>query len=346
MTTKPLSQEEVDVLLEVGNQVAPDARQDEMSLEAFSSLIGADKERRINPYNFKRPRLFSQDQMRLLNYVHESFARDLSVYLSAQLRTIVDINLIAIDQVLYSEYVMSSAPPSALYVVGIQDMDHRTVFELDPRLVIYMIEKLFGGPGAFPRKPRELSQIERRIMSKLMIRVLSELEKAWKQVHPLRMRETSFEPNAELVQIIPGVEPVLVGTFDVSIYDQHSFINLCYPYLLLEQVMGRTGIQQWFSSTVTQVDAEVRGRYEDALKITTTELRAELGRARVSVSDLMNLAVGDIIPLHHRTTEPIQVFVDNKETFRASTGKVGKRRALRIMEVVNLPQTEQENGFA
>ena len=126
--SKPLSQEEIDILLEVRNQLG-DSDGGDYDIDSLSTMMDLDSDKRITPYNFKRPRLFSQDQMRLLSHVHESFARDLSVYLSAQLRTIVDINLTAMDQVLYAEYVMSSAPPSALYVVNVVEQEQQMVFE-------------------------------------------------------------------------------------------------------------------------------------------------------------------------------------------------------------------------
>ncbi|GIV59793.1 MAG: flagellar motor switch protein FliM [Rhodothermaceae bacterium] len=339
--TKPLSQDEIDILLEVRSQLG-DQEASEYDFEALSTMIELDAEKRISLYNFKRPRLFSQDQMRLLNYVHDAFARDLSVYLSAQLRTIVDINLTAMDQVLYSEYVMSSAPPSALYVIEVKELAQQFVFELDPRLVIFTIEKLFGGPGTFLRKPRELSQIERRIMSKIMGRVLRELQKAWQQVYVISLQETAFESNAEFVQIIPGVEPALVGTFEVSIYEQQSFINICYPYILLERMLGRTGIKQWLSNTTTQVDPRVRARYESMLRNTIVEMRAELGRTRLPVSELTQLQVGDVIPLEQRVTDAVRVFVGQRDRFRATSGRVGKRRALKILDVIE-PQFMEED---
>ncbi|QXD16062.1 flagellar motor switch protein FliM [Rhodocaloribacter litoris] len=339
--TKPLSQDEIDILLEVRSQLG-DQEASEYDFEALSTMIELDAEKRISLYNFKRPRLFSQDQMRLLNYVHDAFARDLSVYLSAQLRTIVDINLTAMDQVLYSEYVMSSAPPSALYVIEVKELAQQFVFELDPRLVIFTIEKLFGGPGTFLRKPRELSQIERRIMSKIMGRVLRELQKAWQQVYGISLQETAFESNAEFVQIIPGVEPALVGTFEVSIYEQQSFINICYPYILLERMLGRTGIKQWLSNTTTQVDPRVRARYESMLRNTIVEMRAELGRTRLPVSELTQLQVGDVIPLEQRVTDAVRVFVGQRDRFRATSGRVGKRRALKILDVIE-PQFMEED---
>ena len=340
--TKPLSQDEIDILLEVRNQLGEDESTD-YDLDTLTSMMDADAEKRISPYNFKRPRLFSQDQMRLLNYVHDAFARDLSVYLSAQLRTIVDISLSAMDQVLYSEYVMSSAPPSALYVVDVKDLKHQLVLELDPRLVIFTIEKLFGGPGSFMHKPREISEIERRIMSKVMSRAFTELEKAWRQIYAIDLEESAFETNAEFVQVIPGVEPALVGTFEVSIYEQHSFINICYPYILLERMLGRSGIKQWLSNTTSKVNDSVRVRYEGALRTTSMEIRAELGRAQLPVSELIQLEVGDVIPLTQRVVEPIRLFVGQNETFRAATGKSGKRHALRIMEVLEQKSTEDDD---
>lgn len=337
---KPLSQEEIDVLLEVRNQLNEDEGYDLVALE---SIMTADVQKRINPYNFKRPRLFSQDQMRVLSHVHESFARDLSVYLSAQLRTIVDISLTAVDQVLYSEYVMSSAPPSALYVVEAKDLGHSLILELDPRLVIFMVEKLFGGAGVFLKKAREVSNIEQRIMIKVMTRAFRELEKAWRQVHALELTEVAFESNAEFVQIIPGVEPALVGTFEVSIYEQRSFINICYPYILLERMLGRSGMKQWISSATSPVSTPVRERYEDKLRSLQVELRAELGRAQLPVTELLRLEVGDVIPLERRTNEPIQVYVGQAEKLLAAPGKAGKNRAIRVLNVIESMMVQEDD---
>jgi flagellar motor switch protein FliM len=330
--TKPLSQDEIDILLEVRNQVGED-EDTNYDLDTLASIIESDTGKKVTPYNFKRPRLFSQDQMRLLSHVHDAFARDLSVYLSSQLRTIVNISLSSMDQVLYSEFVMSSAPPSALFVMGAEEFPQRFVLEIDPKLVIFMIEKLFGGSGHFIRQPREISQIERRIMSKIMTQGFRELEKAWKQVAKISVFEESFESNAEFVQIISGVEPALVGTFNISIYEELSFLNICYPYTLLERMLGHTDIKQWLSSTTSEVDPKTRTRYEQSIRNTIVEMRAELGRTRLPIMDLMTLEIGDVIPLEQKVTDPVRVFIGERESYLAKSGKIGKRRALRILDI-------------
>lgn len=320
---KPLSQQEIDALLNSRGAADDDETPQQSAEEALRE--------RIEPYNFKRPRLFSQDQMRVLTYVHESFARDLSVYLSAQLRTIVDINLESVDQVIYSEFVMSSKPPSALYVVEVQEMDQKMVFEMDPRLVIYTIEKLFGGPGVFLEEPREVSQIEQRIMSKVMERAFEELEEAWQQSEDIALEVIAFETNAEFVQIIPAAEPAFNATFKVTIYDEPSFINICYPYILLEKMLGTSDMKQWISNSTTPASPEERERFEERLRATSVELRAELGHARLPLPELMELNEGDVIPLHGQIDEPLDVLINGHPKFSATAGKSGQFRAIQIL---------------
>ncbi len=85
----------------------------------------------------------------------------------------------------------------------------------------------------------------------------------------------------------------------------------------------------------------VRERYEDRLRSVTVEMRAELGRSRLPISELMQLQEGDVIPLKRRITEPIRVFVGQKEKFTAAAGKAGKYRAIRVVEVLE-PELLQE----
>jgi len=335
---KPLSQKEIDALLDTPEDTpAPDTLTEspELPADAAESLSY------IEPYNFKRPRLFSQDQARVLTYVHEAFARDLSVYLSAQLRTIVDISLDSVDQVIYSEFVMSSAPPSAIYVVDVIDHDHKIVLEIDPRLAIYTIEKLFGGHGDFLDEKREISQIEQKIMLQVMEETFEKLEDAWEQAKEVEFEIDTFETNAEFVQIIPAAEPAFVANYKVSVYEETASINICYPYILLEGMLATSDMKQWLSSAISEAPPEVRERYERKIEATEVELRAELGRARVPLPELLRLEAGDVIPLQRRLKDPVSVYVNGREKFTGEAGKSGSYRAVKITDVMDQIETEK-----
>lgn len=329
--SKLLNQEEIDALLSVRREVETKGNGDFNSIEEFTSK----QSERISSYNFKRPKLFAQDQFRVLNHVHETFARDLSGYLSAQLRTIVDISLFAVDQVLYSEYVLSSSPPSALYTIQAAEQNEQEfVFEFDPRLAIFIVEKLFGGSGVFLERPRELSLIEQRIMDKVLARAFEELEKAWNPVYEVSLSKTGFESNAEFVQILPAVEPAIVVTLEVLVYEKRSLLNVCYPYILLERLLTRTGMKRWMSSMTSTVDPKVRSQFENTLREVNVDLHAELGRTALTLQELNDLEEGDVIPLPKRVDEPIKVYVENALRFKAALGQKHNQWALHVLDIV------------
>jgi flagellar motor switch protein FliM len=299
--------------------------------------------RRARAYNFRKPRLLSQDQLRLLNHVHSGFARDISVYLSAQLRSIVEMSLVTVEQVHYSEYVESTQAPSALYVMEAEGQSHGMILEYDPRLVLYTVEKLFGGHGSFQTDTREISAIEQRVMARVVQRTYRGLETAWEPVFPLSLSTKSFETDAEFVQVIPGSEPAVVATFEVGLGEHRAVLRICYPYLIIEKILGRNGIRQMLSRPTEALDPKVQAAYEDGLRRTEVELKAELGRTSLSLQDILDLSEGDVISLDRKISEPIQVVVGNIPQFRAMVGRSGTRKALQVLEVIApLPAESEE----
>ena len=76
-----LSQSEIDALLvalSTGEMSADDMKNEEET-------------RKVKVYDFKRALRFSKDQIRSLTRIHENFARLLTTFFSAQLRTYVQI---------------------------------------------------------------------------------------------------------------------------------------------------------------------------------------------------------------------------------------------------------------
>jgi flagellar motor switch protein FliM len=127
------------------------------------------------------------------------------------------------------------------------------------------------------------------------------------------------------------------------VYDQRSFINICYPYLLMESALGRTGIKQMMSTAATEVSPEVRAGFENNVRSMDVELRAELGSTRLLLNDLMKLEEGDVILLNQRKDEPIHVYVGEQAKFKAAPGKAGNHRALRVMKVLNTDTPTKED---
>ena len=97
-----LSQEEIDALLSAvsyGEEV--DVKDEPMKAERI-----------INTYDFRHPARVSKDQLRTIQNLHDNFARLLSSTFSTLQRSIIEINLVSVDQNTYSEFNKSHTTPS------------------------------------------------------------------------------------------------------------------------------------------------------------------------------------------------------------------------------------------
>src|SRR4051812_34881469 len=113
-----LSQEEVDALLNAVStgSLVPDSIGDKPASDASSGSPDDDREKSVILYDFRRPDRVSKDQMRTLQNLHDGYARLLSTTLSSYLRTLVEIDIVSVDQLTYSEFMMSISNPSCIYV--------------------------------------------------------------------------------------------------------------------------------------------------------------------------------------------------------------------------------------
>ena len=321
---KILSQAEIDALL---STVAEDSDESEDGLGG--------QPRRVILYDFKHPNLISKDQMRLLENIHENFSRNFGVFLSAQLRMIVEIELLAIDQLLYSEFVMSIAPPGCLYVMNMDEPSGEAIVEISPSLVLFIVEKLFGGRGSFiSSTSRSISAIEEKIMRHIIERGMQDLGNVWSPVTPINFGLSRYESNPEFIQIVPSAEPVVVVSLQIKIHDHKMLMNFCYPYRWLSEMVGRPDVQDNLQFGGRSTDDEEYQIMEVNVRRALCPVSADLGRTTLTIDDFIHLQPGDLLVLDERMNDESTVYVRGKPVFKGVVGTHDKSRAILLTEIL------------
>ncbi len=319
-----LSQQEIDKLLSGINSGAIEEEQ--------LTSIGKDQE--VQDYDFRRPTRVSKDQLKTIRTLHESFAELFGFYLASKLQTMVTIDLLAVDQLRYSEYVLSISNPSCVYIVDILETEGRAVLELTPELVFTSVERLLGGNGTAPVTPRPITQIEQKIMQPVVVQALERLTTAWKPIYELTFKLAGFESNPDFVQIAPASEIVIVISFEIKIREESFMMNLCYPSFSLEDVIARLNAQ-FFSIGSNKKDKEKSTqKLKTHLGRTQMEVRAILGKSHITLRELLELEPGDVLRLDTEVEDDVKVFVGNREKFYGRAGLVEDRLAIKITEVL------------
>jgi flagellar motor switch protein FliM len=322
---KILSQDEIDALLSSVSTGQSDAD------VPSSRMVPA--ARPVVVYDFKHPNRVSKDQIRTLENMHDSFAGHVSSTLSAMLRTMVDVDLVSVDQINYSEYIMSLVTPSSTFTFSAEPLEGLCVIDFNPTLTFSFIDRMFGGGDKVLEIERELTGIEKAVLSRIVRRIYGDLEKSWHNMVPIQIEEKSFESNPQFIQIIPAGETVIVVSLQLKLFRITGLLTICYPYVSLEPVLPSLSAQNW-------IDATKRKNLEESADINRQHLQdidvgvtLTLARTRLKMKDVLRLDVGDVIATDMKINCPSELLVAGKKKFLCQPGLFGRRRACQVIEV-------------
>ena len=152
-----LSQSEVESLLAALDPQAGAGGGGGSSAASRKSPMVDDPGLQISVYDFKRPERVSKEQMRGFQALHEGFGREFGAALSGMLRTIVEVKLISVDQLTYSEFVFSLENPTCFNLLRAETLDGHLILDLNPSIIFPIVDRLLGGGRttgqSFPRRP-------------------------------------------------------------------------------------------------------------------------------------------------------------------------------------------------
>lgn len=318
-----LSQNEIDALLAALSSGEMDAEE----------LKKEETQKKIRSYDFKRAVRFSKDHIRSLTRIHENFARYLTTYFSAQLRTFVHISVVQVEQLPYDEFIRSIPKMTVLNIFEAEPLKGRMVMEVHPNIAYAMLDRMLGGTGTAPSTIGAMTEIETIIMEKIFSRAFESLQEAWKTVIDISPRLEALETNPQFMQIVSPNETIALISLSTKIGDTTGMINLCIPHVVLEPIMSKLSAHQWFVSRKSRVPEEV-----DALKQRVSKAKlpvvAELGVSQLTVAEFLGLGVGDVISLNKPVHDGLAIKVGDRLKFIGSPGTVKDRVAVQIDEIV------------
>ena len=320
-----LSQEEIDALI---------------SQLSGGSAVAEPKEviesKRVKTFDFrfnKRLDKFSNNQLQTLRTLHENFTRLLNNSLSVYLRTRVEASIVSIEQISYGDFIASIGIPSILSIFSMDPLPGSGIVQVDLNLVFSIIDRLLGGPGWFPAKLRDLTDIERTLMQRFMARMLNSYRESWNYLLTLSLKIEALDSNPQFIpRIIPLDQIISYISMELKIGEMSGVMNFCLPYLVLQSIGQQLTDFQW-SPTV------VAGRgmtEEDVMQLTRNierapaEIDVELGRATVSLRDLASLAVGDVLVLDNGPEQALLGRINGREKLTLFPGVHRDRLAMRV----------------
>ncbi len=292
-----------------------------------------EKGRKIKTYDFNRPNRFSKDHMRTLEMLHEIFSRGFTASVAAYLRTVAEIKVVSVSQLPFREYTMSLPRPDCIFVLKMEPLDGSFLLEMNPELVLTLIDRILGGPGKAPTASRELTLIEQSVIEKVMNRGMETLQEAWLKVGHFQPKLTGYETTAQFVQIVAPNEIAAVIEFEVKINEVTGKMSMCIPYVVLEPIIGDLSAQKWFTVGKKESTAETVESLTKVMRETRIPIVVKVGETQITVQELLRLKAGDVVRLESSPHNEIDVLIERLVKLKGRPGVSSKKKALQITKV-------------
>ena len=327
--TEVLAQDDIDALL---NAMSEGEIEEEKTQAQIFSRFRKDLENvEIKDYDFKRPERISKDQMRSLQTLHETFARNFGAALSGFLRTIVEVQVVNAEQMTYFEFVGSLPNPTSFNLIDSDSLDGQICLEISPLIIYPIIDRLLGGANQelfIPQRPMTL--IETRLIRAVLDRAMGALKEAWEGIRTIEFQVTEMESNPQIMQIVPPNEVVVVIGFEIKMTNRAGTMSLCIPFNVIEPLIEALSAQNWFVSGRMRAGQQWRGRLSRRLSDAKLEVSAILAETTITLSELRGLEVGDLIVTEKPATDPAVIMTGGQPKFIADLGQHKGRRAMKI----------------
>ncbi|MGN0678268.1 MAG: flagellar motor switch protein FliM [Oscillospiraceae bacterium] len=300
-------------------------------------IVTQTEEVKVKEYDFRAPKKFTKEQIKVLESIFENYARLLSSYLTGMLRLYSKVTLLNIEEQRYSEF--NNALPDYV-IMGMVDLGIKNdeisetdvIVQISNTITYTMIDRLLGGKGEFSDINRDFTEIEITIMTDIMRSFAEMFKEPWMTHIDLEPRLIGIETNSRVVQTIGHEDTVIIVALEVEVNAQTSIVSVCIPAINLDEIMGKFIPRYTRSGRKTDANREQERRDNIMAGLSTTDLevKAILGTINLDLYEVLTLQVNDVIPLDKKISENIEVKIGDKLWCNGKVGTYNNKKAIMI----------------
>ncbi|MBK7899027.1 MAG: flagellar motor switch protein FliM [Azonexus sp.] len=323
-----LSQDEVDALLKgvTGEVDEPES--------------GGEEGGGVRNYNLGTQERIVRGRMPTMELINERFARYLRIGLFNYMHRNAEISVGPIRVQKYSEFIRNLVVPTNLNLVVAKPLRGTALFVFDPNLVFLVVDNMFGGDGRFHTRVegRDFTPTEQRIIQGLLTVVFNEYGKSWKPVCDIQFEYVRSEMNSQFANIATPSEIVVSTTFTLEFGGATADMHICFPYSMLEPI--RDLLYSTMQSDQLSTDKRWITTLRKQLQGAEVEIAAHLGRAEISLGQILKLKIGDVIPIN--IPDRVVAHVDNIPLMECRYGQQNGQYALKIERFISAEAQQGE----
>ncbi len=319
------------------NDPAPGTPSSALPMSEGSAILyrpggGVNKERKVvfQPYDFRNPLYFTENETRQLQIQHEKFVHYLAARLAMFFRMDFSLKMGKLQTISYAKYMESIGNPSHVSLFNVEGLTGVGILDIKPALGITMVGRMLGGRGEAIQEERPLTEIELNLMDEVIQIILTEWCRQWTAVQDLQAKIIGHESSGRFLQVAPSDAMMIVLLMEANLGACMHTIQLGVPYTMMEPIIKQIQEQQKKLSTMGTIEKKMQ--WQSAYSSITVPLFVEWNLAHISVQEVLGLRVGDTLSVPKNAVDNTILKIKTIPQFVGEIGIDNKKIAFKIKD--------------
>ncbi|MCI8939765.1 MAG: flagellar motor switch protein FliM [Dorea sp.] len=293
-------------------------------------------EKEHKKYDFYSPKKYTKDKLKMLRSIYDNYSRVASSQLNGLFRVASEVEVVDVEEQRYYEFSNALNETDVISLVNVGLQDHSTnppmVFHIAPVLMGAMIDRMLGGTGTDMSVDLSYTytDIELDLYAKIIRYLIAITKDVWANYTDLDVQFSGIEENPSMFQGISVDETVVIVMLRIQMGDIEGAMNICIPGTLLSGIFEIIDKTKHLANKGANALRNNRDDIMENIRESKMNVMAQLGTAQLSLDDVYNLHVGDVIDLNKPQNSLISLYIEGQPWFNGQLGVHNKNMAVKI----------------
>ena len=282
----------------------------------------------VQPYRFGATEPQAPLSLSGLDRLGERMARQLRAMIEPVIAAKPEIAVQPAEIVNYDLWSAMAPNFCSLSTYRLHPLKGMVLVKLEAGMISAVVERFYGGTGKRPAPEREeFTRSEDRMLKRLSDDIMGALVRTWADLLPMEMSPVARETDVQTLVFAEANDQLLNQSFSVNFGSGDGWtIELMFPLAALRQLEPLLGSN--VTEEIKHKDPLWQARIARQMGDIRLPAKTVLARPSLTLTELLNLKNGDVIPVNIARSLPL--IVGNRVIAQGTIGDQNGRAAFLI----------------
>ncbi len=297
-------------------------------------------------YDFYSPKKYTKDKLKMLQSIYDNYCRVATSQINGLFRVASEVEVVGVEEQRYYEFGNALNETDVITLTNVDLKDNSTnppmIFHIAPSVMGSMIDRMLGGTGTDMSVDMSYTytDIELDLYERIIRYLVAITPDVWANYIDFKIELDRVEENPSMFQGISVDETVVIIMISIKVGEIGGAMNICIPGTLLSNIFEIIDKTKHLANKSTRALMNNRDDLLENIRESKMDVMAQLGVAQLSLDDVYNLHVGDVIDLNKPQNSLISLYIEGQPWFNGQLGVHNKNVAVKIEDRILKPKND------